>query len=104
MGKTGCVKSTLLEAACGLRQVRNGRIMIQGNNVTRWKPAVRGMGHVPQDGALFATMNVRENLSFALDNRRVSKKEIRVTHSRREAERLGDIQFTLEDGALREWS
>jgi len=35
-------------------------------------PAQRGIGLVPQDGALFPTMNVRENIAFALSIRKWS--------------------------------
>jgi len=66
MGKTGSGKSTLLEAICGLTPVRGGSIGLMGDDVTRLKPADRGVGYVPQDLALFPTMTVREHLAFAL--------------------------------------
>jgi molybdate/tungstate transport system ATP-binding protein len=66
MGATGCGKTSLLEAICGLRPVRQGRILLDGVEVTHLKPAQRGVGYVPQDGALFQTMTVAENLGFAL--------------------------------------
>ena len=69
MGKTGCGKSTILEAICGLRHVINGRIELGGVDVTHAATALRGIGFVPQDGALFHTMSVRENLGFALNIR-----------------------------------
>ena len=37
--------------------------------MTRLKPADRGVGYVPQDLALFPTLNVRDNLAFALEVR-----------------------------------
>ncbi len=37
--------------------------------MTRLKPADRGVGYVPQDAALFPTLNVRDHLAFALDLR-----------------------------------
>lgn len=66
MGRTGSGKSTILEAICGLRLVRAGRIWLLGLEVTHLKPAERGIGYVPQDLALFPTMTVREHLTFAL--------------------------------------
>ncbi len=66
MGRTGSGKTTLLEALCGLRAVAAGTIHLDGADVTRWKPAARGIGYVPQDGALFPTMTVREHLAFPL--------------------------------------
>ena len=66
MGRTGCGKTTLLEIICGLRQPLAGNVYIDGRNVTHWPPAARGVGYVPQDGAMFPTMTVREQLGFAL--------------------------------------
>jgi ABC-type sugar transport system ATPase subunit len=66
MGRTGCGKTTLLEAICGLRPVESGRIVLGGRDVTRQRPAERGVGYVPQDNALFVTMTVRDHLAYAL--------------------------------------
>jgi molybdate/tungstate transport system ATP-binding protein len=66
MGRTGSGKTTLLEAICGLKLAGAGRIELNGRDVTRLKPAERGIGYVPQDGALFSTMSVREHLAFSL--------------------------------------
>jgi ABC-type sugar transport system ATPase subunit len=70
MGKTGTGKTSILEAICGLRKVAGGAIKLHGVNVTRWPPADRGIGYVPQDLALFRTMTVAEHLAFALTIRR----------------------------------
>jgi ABC-type sugar transport system ATPase subunit len=70
MGRTGCGKTTLLEAVCGLKPVRGGRVLLLGRDVTHLPPADRGVGYVPQDLALFPTMTVREHLGFALEVRR----------------------------------
>lgn len=70
MGRTGCGKTTLLEAICGLKPVRAGRVRLLGRDVTDLSPADRGVGYVPQDLALFPTMTVRDHLGFALEVRR----------------------------------
>lgn len=77
MGKTGSGKTTLLEALCGLRRVVAGKIRLAGRDVTGLKAAERGIGYVPQDGALFSTMTVRDHLEFALRIRRRPAGEIR---------------------------
>ena len=77
MGRTGCGKTSLLEAICGLRRVVTGQICLSGRNVTALKPAERGVGYVPQDRALFQTMTVREHLAFALVIRQWKKEQIR---------------------------
>lgn len=74
MGKTGTGKSTILEAICGLRRISSGKIWIGGVDVTAWSPADRNTGYMPQDLALFPTLNVRENLEFALKIRWISPK------------------------------
>jgi ABC-type sugar transport system ATPase subunit len=73
MGGTGQGKTTILEAVCGLRPIVSGRIRLDGEDVTRWKPADRNIGYVPQDLALFPTMTVREHLEFALRLRGASR-------------------------------
>ena len=70
MGRTGSGKTTLLEAIAGLKPVQQGAIRLLGDDVTRLRPAERGVGYVPQDLALFPTLTVREHLAFALTVRR----------------------------------
>jgi ABC-type sugar transport system ATPase subunit len=72
MGKTGTGKTTILEAICGLKSIRHGRILLFERDVTQLRTAERGIGYVPQDLALFRTMTVREHLAFALVIRRWS--------------------------------
>lgn len=76
MGKTGSGKTTLLEAICGLKPVLSGRILLRGRDVTGLKPGARSIGFVPQEGALFSSMNVREHLGFALEIRGWERQEI----------------------------
>lgn len=76
MGKTGCGKTTLLEAIAGLKPIRSGKIILGESDVTRLKPADRNIGLVPQDGALFSTMTVRDHLAFALVVRRQDRQRI----------------------------
>lgn len=76
MGKTGCGKTTILESIIGLRPIRGGRIRLHGEDVTRQNPAVRGVGYVPQDGALFSRMSVRDHLAFALLIRRARRQVV----------------------------
>ena len=73
MGRTGVGKTTLLESLCGLREVTAGRILLADREVTHLKPSERGIGFVPQDGALFETMSVREHLAFALVIRKTKR-------------------------------
>jgi len=76
MGRTGSGKTTILECILGLRRVVSGCIRIGETDVTQLNPAVRGIGYVPQDVALFSRMTVRDHLAFALQIRRTGKKQI----------------------------
>ena len=76
MGKTGCGKTTVMEAICGLRKITAGAILLDDLNISILKPSERSIGYVPQDGALFSSMDVYSNLSFALRIRKWKKSKI----------------------------
>ncbi len=73
MGDTGSGKTTLIEAVCGLRPIVSGRITVGDKRVDHLDPAARGIGYVPQDGALFSAMTVREQIELPLRVRHVSR-------------------------------
>lgn len=77
MGTTGSGKTSLLEAIAGLRPVAAGTIWLDDRDVTRLAPGERGIGFVPQDGALFRTMTVYNHLAFALTLRREKAATVR---------------------------
>ena len=64
MGRTGSGKTTLLEALCGLRPLEGGTIQLGERRIHALRPGARGIGLVPQDGALFPTLTVREQIEF----------------------------------------
>ena len=88
MGRTGSGKTTLLEGICGLRSVRSGSIWVGDREVTNLLPGQRGIGLVPQDGALFDHLTVRQHLEFALEVRGWAP-ERRENRSQELAEWLG---------------
>ncbi|MBM3497065.1 MAG: ATP-binding cassette domain-containing protein [Armatimonadetes bacterium] len=89
MGATGCGKTTLLEIICGLREVEAGVVMVGEQDVTGEPPGRRGVGYVPQDGALFPAMRVREQIAFALRLRRWASADIEA----RVGELAGQLQI-----------
>ncbi|MDE0734820.1 MAG: ABC transporter ATP-binding protein [Pirellulaceae bacterium] len=94
MGRTGSGKTTLLEAIAGLAPVTAGQIILGDTDVTAMKPSQRNIGYVPQDGALFNTMSVRDHLSFALTIRKTRPAE---TNQRvKELAQLLEITHLLE--------
>lgn len=76
MGATGSGKTTLLEAICGLRKLKSGTVRLSGDDITEWPISARGIGYVPQDGAVFPRMSVRENLGFGLMIKRAGRQAI----------------------------
>ena len=76
MGSSGCGKTTVLEAICGLRKISAGRIILGERDVTLLPPAERGIGYVPQDRALFPTLMVREQLAFSLILRKLAQNDV----------------------------
>jgi molybdate/tungstate transport system ATP-binding protein len=92
MGRTGSGKSSVLEIVCGLRRADSGRVVIDNVDVSMLPPAERGIGYVPQDGALFPTMTVSEQIGFALKLRRRPLQEVNE-RVRQLAEQLGLIHL-----------
>ena len=76
MGPTGCGKTTVLELLCGLRAPMSGSIQINDRDVTTLSPAARGVGYVPQDGALFPRLTVGEQVGFSLRVRHIPESEV----------------------------
>ena len=66
LGPSGCGKSTLLRMIAGLESVTGGDIEIAGRRVNGVHPKDRNIAMVFQNYALYAHMNVRDNMSFSL--------------------------------------
>lgn len=64
MGASGSGKTTVMESVCGLRHGYDGQILVAGKDVTKLPPAERRVAYVPQDGALFPTMTVGQQIAF----------------------------------------
>ena len=78
MGETGSGKTTILETVCGLRKPQAGTILLGNRDITHAKPGERNIGYVPQDGALFPTMRIRDQIEFAMRLRKWSLREMRA--------------------------
>ena len=70
LGPSGCGKTTLLRAVAGFVAPTAGSVLVAGTQVVggaRPVPArLRGLGYVPQDGALFPHLSVAGNVAFGL--------------------------------------
>lgn len=77
LGPSGCGKTTLLRMVAGLENIDGGDILIEGQVVNTIPPYKRDCSIVFQQLALFPHMTVAENIAFGLEERKVSKPEIR---------------------------
>jgi multiple sugar transport system ATP-binding protein len=66
LGPSGCGKSTLLRMIAGLETVTQGDIYIANQLVNGIHPEDRNIAMVFQNYALYAHMNVKDNMSFSL--------------------------------------
>ena len=84
MGGSGTGKSTILKLVLGLIKPQQGRILIDGDDVTSMSESEmtevrRKIGMVFQDGALFDSLSVYENVGFRLFEQGVPEPEIEET-------------------------
>ncbi len=75
LGPSGCGKSTILRSVAGLETPENGRIILNGRDITSLSPRERDAAMVFQNYALYPNMSVRGNLEFPLKMRKVPKPE-----------------------------
>ena len=75
LGPSGCGKTTTLQMIAGFVDVSEGRIELDGKDITHAKANARGLGIVFQTYALFPHMTVRENVEFGLEMRKVAVAE-----------------------------
>jgi sn-glycerol 3-phosphate transport system ATP-binding protein len=75
LGPSGCGKSTMLRLIAGLEDPSEGRIIIDGRDVTRLSPDRRRISMVFQSYALFPHLSVAENIVFGLKVRRTPQAE-----------------------------
>ena len=82
LGPSGCGKTTLLRIAAGLIAPDRGRIVLDGQDITRVLPHRRDVGVVFQSYALFPHLTVAENVAFGLKARRRPAAEVGPTVAR----------------------
>jgi putrescine transport system ATP-binding protein len=76
LGASGCGKTTLLRMLGGFETPTSGRILIDGEDMSRVPPYERPVNMMFQSYALFPHMSVEQNVAFGLKQDRLPKHEI----------------------------
>jgi multiple sugar transport system ATP-binding protein len=93
LGPSGCGKSTLLRMIAGLIPPSDGRVLVDGNDVTETPARDRDLAMVFQSYALYPHLTVERNIGFPLRARKTRKADIR--------RRVAEVADALDLGALR---
>ncbi len=70
LGPNGAGKTTTFRMSCGLIAPTEGRVILDGNDVTNWpmyRRARLGMGFLPQDYSIFVKLSVEQNIMAILE-------------------------------------
>lgn len=84
VGGSGIGKSVVLRSLIGLEKADGGEIWIEGEEISKWKERDlvqirKKVAYVFQNGALFDSMTVYENLAYPLrEHEKVSESEIKT--------------------------
>ena len=79
LGPTGSGKTLLLETIAGFHKIDDGRLLIDGKDITNLTPNERKIGFVYQDYMLFPNMSIWDNIAYGL---RVLKEDERKIEER----------------------
>ena len=76
LGSSGCGKTTLLRAIAGFVRPTDGRIAVDGRDITHTPPEARGTAMMFQSYALWPHMDVAANIGYGLRMRGAARDEI----------------------------
>ncbi|MGC8580759.1 MAG: ABC transporter ATP-binding protein [Thermoplasmata archaeon] len=68
LGPTGSGKSTLLKIIAGIEMPDDGKVLVDGKDITNLPIYERDIGMIFQDYSLFPHLTAKENIYFGLDN------------------------------------
>jgi len=76
LGRNGMGKSTTLKSLMGLVKPRSGEVIFKGKDIAGYPPykvARAGIGYVPEERRIFASLSVLENLSMGIKAEKTGK-------------------------------
>lgn len=76
LGPSGCGKSTLLRIIAGLDKPNDGKVFINGREVTGLPPSRRNFGIMFQSYALFPNLTAFENVAYGLRNKKIKTRDV----------------------------
>jgi len=76
LGPSGCGKTTLLRMLAGFEKVTDGRILLDGEDISEIPPHLRPINMMFQSYALFPHMTVEKNIAFGLKQDNLPPNEI----------------------------
>jgi spermidine/putrescine transport system ATP-binding protein len=88
LGPSGCGKTTTLRMVAGFEEPTEGKVLIDGTDVSGVPAHQRPTNTVFQSYALFPHLNVADNVAFGLKQKKVAKAEIK-TRVATELDRVG---------------
>ena len=77
LGPSGCGKTTILRLIAGFTEADDGKVIIDGKDVSSLPPYKRQVNTIFQRYQLFEHLNVYENVAFGLRNKRVNGKRLK---------------------------
>ena len=92
LGPSGCGKTTTLRIVAGFEEPSEGRVLLDGEDVTGRPAFKRATNTVFQSYALFPHRSVEKNVAFGLERKKVDREEVR----RRVAEELERVGLSAE--------
>jgi ABC-type sugar transport system ATPase subunit len=104
LGPSGCGKSTLLRIVAGLEDPDTGRLALDGRPLLGVAPGERHVGFVFQNYALYPHLDVRRNISLALQVRGLPGPEIEARVPRRRSSSGSPRSSTASRASSREAS
>jgi ABC-type branched-subunit amino acid transport system ATPase component/ABC-type branched-subunit amino acid transport system permease subunit len=107
LGTNGAGKSTVLRTIAGIHRCTTGSVLLDGEDVTRWRAeqiAARGVALVPGGAATFPSLTVAEHVRLAAWTQRSHPEQVRAATERALGhfpvlrDRLGHPAGTLSGG------